>query len=551
MKKIIIILSALLILLSLSIVSAEEIDANDTLESTVDVSGSSFDNIQKSIDNSKKGDVIELDGTYKINKNPITIKKSVTIQGSNKGATLNAMKKDSAIIIKAPKVTLKDLTLINSKDSCIQIHSSEKKYDLTIINCVFKSNGGSSCWDGGIIFDANPGSITIINSTIESSNADFGGAIYSVDGDLTIKNCKFTGNVATYDGGAISFGGDNLKIENSVFTNNQAKKEDGGGAISAECISMQITDSSFTKNKGVEGGALMISCNTTIRNSNFTSNSATNKGGAIYAPGVMDPDEKLLYTVNIYNSKFDSCTAGKLGNSIYADSIKLNIRDSIFKSNKYDVYIYTGELKNVNNTLKTYLLKNSIKAKLTTTKKYVARYDSYYLFKVNVKAEGKYVDNKKIKIVVYTGSKTKTLYTYFDEDMRVAICDLSKFSVGTHKVKVYLPSKYYKASPVTTKITIKKAKTLVKAPNVTAKYKKSKKFKVKIIHKDTHRKVKNLKIKIKVYTGKKVKKFIVKTNKKGIASIDTKNLKRGTHKVKISSKNRNYIVSKKSEIRIK
>lgn len=45
----------------------------------------------------------------------------------------------------------------------------------------------------------------------------------------------------------------------------------------------------------------------------------------------------------------------------------------------------------------------------------------------------------------------------------------------------------------------------------------------------------NVKVKIKVFTGKKFKKYIVKTDKKGIAKINTKNLKTGTHKVVISS----------------
>jgi hypothetical protein len=54
-----------------------------------------------------------------------------------------------------------------------------------------------------------------------------------------------------------------------------------------------------------------------------------------------------------------------------------------------------------------------------------------------------------------------------------------------------------------------------------------------------------------VYTGKKVKKYIVKTNKKGIATINTKNLKRGSHKVVITSKNSNYDVYKKLKIVIK
>ena len=59
------------------------------------------------------------------------------------------------------------------------------------------------------------------------------------------------------------------------------------------------------------------------------------------------------------------------------------------------------------------------------------------------------------------------------------------------------------------------------------------------------------KLKIKVYTGKKYKIYKLKTNKKGVAKLNTKKLKRGSHKVVITSGNSNYKVSAKSTIKIK
>ena len=67
----------------------------------------------------------------------------------------------------------------------------------------------------------------------------------------------------------------------------------------------------------------------------------------------------------------------------------------------------------------------------------------------------------------------------------------------------------------------------------------------------TKKAVKKVKIKVKVYTGKKYKVYKLKTNKKGIAKFNVKKLKKGTHKVIISSLNKNYKISKKSSIRIK
>ena len=94
---------------------------------------------------------------------------------------------------------------------------------------------------------------------------------------------------------------------------------------------------------------------------------------------------------------------------------------------------------------------------------------------------------------------------------------------------------------------VKKISTKVSAPQVVSEYKKSKYFKVKV--KDKNGKlVKNVKIKIKVYTGSKTKTYTVKTNSKGIAKFNTKVLKLGNHKVVISSANSKYQISKKSKI---
>jgi DNA-binding Xre family transcriptional regulator len=69
-------------------------------------------------------------------------------------------------------------------------------------------------------------------------------------------------------------------------------------------------------------------------------------------------------------------------------------------------------------------------------------------------------------------------------------------------------------------------------------------------NKATKKIISNVKVKIKVYSGKKYKTYTVKTNKKGIAKINTNKLKTGKHKVVISSKNSNYLISAKSMITI-
>ena len=66
----------------------------------------------------------------------------------------------------------------------------------------------------------------------------------------------------------------------------------------------------------------------------------------------------------------------------------------------------------------------------------------------------------------------------------------------------------------------------------------------------TKKYVKGLKLKLKIYTGKKYKAYYIKTNNYGLAKFNTKNLKKGYHKVAIISANGKFIVSKNSSIKI-
>ncbi|MDO5850296.1 MAG: hypothetical protein Q4P14_03695, partial [Methanobacteriaceae archaeon] len=126
-------------------------------------------------------------------------------------------------------------------------------------------------------------------------------------------------------------------------------------------------------------------------------------------------------------------------------------------------------------------------------------------------------------------------------------------SIGTHKIVV--TSVVYKSTklsssklPKASSIVIKKCTTTVSASKVINKYKKSAYFKVTIKNKATGKVISGLTLKIKVYTGKKYKTYTVKTNSKGVAYLNTKALKKGTHKVVISSGNTKYTVSKSGNL---
>lgn len=74
----------------------------------------------------------------------------------------------------------------------------------------------------------------------------------------------------------------------------------------------------------------------------------------------------------------------------------------------------------------------------------------------------------------------------------------------------------------------------VDADSIVVAHKKKSYFKVKVKDDDNNKPVKKFKLKVKVYTKSKSKSYIIKTNSKGIAKFNTKNLKTGNHKVVVT-----------------
>ena len=107
-----------------------------------------------------------------------------------------------------------------------------------------------------------------------------------------------------------------------------------------------------------------------------------------------------------------------------------------------------------------------------------------------------------------------------------------------------------KPQPVVSKPKpVKKIATKTEADIVAFKYKSNNYFKVEIEDRyDDDIPIKNVKVKLKIYTGSKSKTYIVKTNSRGIAKFNTKDLKPGSHKVVITSADERYKISKVSKI---
>ena len=115
------------------------------------------------------------------------------------------------------------------------------------------------------------------------------------------------------------------------------------------------------------------------------------------------------------------------------------------------------------------------------------------------------------------------------------------FKPGTYKVVVSSADKGYSAKAVTSQIKV--SKSPIKIAPTSLKVKRYSYFKVKVTSTKSKKVLSGVKVKVRVYTGRKYKTYTIKTNKKGIASLKISQ-KRGKHKVVLSPGSPTYYYAK-------
>ena len=95
-----------------------------------------------------------------------------------------------------------------------------------------------------------------------------------------------------------------------------------------------------------------------------------------------------------------------------------------------------------------------------------------------------------------------------------------------------------------------KTKTTVSAPSVENEFNTTKYFKVTVKNKKTKKVLSGIQIKVKLSSDNLTKIFTLKTDKNGVAKIDTKDLMVGSYSVAITPANNKYLISAKSTIKI-
>ena len=211
----------------------------------------------------------------------------------------------------------------------------------------FKNNNG---WMHGTIW--NYGTIDNITATFEEN---YRSAVGGNGGSVTITNSKFIKNTTWQGrenngqaGAAIHSYGTNFTIKETEFTENSAWWT--GGAIYSTWGSLNISDSTFTKNSaGEEGGAILKTGGTgIISNTTFTSNSGRN-GSAIY--------NTTNTTIN--DSSFDSNSSSYGNGGAIYNCGTLTISNSEIIGNKASVGGAIYATANSSSTLTNVDIKNN------------------------------------------------------------------------------------------------------------------------------------------------------------------------------------------------
>jgi 5-hydroxyisourate hydrolase-like protein (transthyretin family) len=133
------------------------------------------------------------------------------------------------------------------------------------------------------------------------------------------------------------------------------------------------------------------------------------------------------------------------------------------------------------------------------------------------------------------------------------LVDTVKFkgkTVGGHKLPKVPKMKYMGRHKFGNIDRLFKTPTNVKAPGIKNHFNIDKYFIVKVKNKKTKKAVKGVKIKIKLTSGSGSRVFTVKTDKRGVAKLNTKTLNVGSYNVYIKTADYRYKISGKSKITI-
>jgi len=186
-----------------------------------------------------------------------------------------------AIAVQSSKVTVNACKILNNTGAGIYSRNA----NLTITKCYFSGNAGQY---GGAISNNECTAVIsdcdfIDNVPVYGNNYAYGGAIANTASTVSITRCNFEGNKSVGAGGAMyNTDNSNVTVSNCKFTGNQTSEGGNGGAIANYTSSIAFVNCTFIKNFAQSGGALdNLSSTSLFTNCSFTDNRAYYDGGIL------------------------------------------------------------------------------------------------------------------------------------------------------------------------------------------------------------------------------------------------------------------------------
>ena len=230
-----------------------------------------------------------------------------------------------AISLRGGNLTINDTLFANNYASgggAIYVNNGR----LNIFNSLFMGNYATDLTGGSIRIE-NDAHVLIENTRIWDgySKEDAAGAIYLKNSYLKADYLEVANCSSTFGGAIVSLDS-NLTLSNFVGKNNRAKYD--GGAIYALFNSFSIVDSILTNNSARNGGAMYVDDveNFIIRSNKFIGNAALNMAGAVYTVG------SEFYYDSIYDEALNNSFIG----------------NDVFESKSHNLFIGNGNYSLLN-----------------------------------------------------------------------------------------------------------------------------------------------------------------------------------------------------------
>ena len=182
---------------------------------------------------------------------------------------------------------------------------------------------------GGLVSVASHSHLFVRNCVFEDNLAEkSGGAIIAgLNATLNIGGTTFVRNKALEQGGAIDVEDQaQLRITNCTFTDNHAEQF-GGAIVGGFDAVLQIQDTNFTRNRALQGGAINVQqqVNVSLTNCRLDCNFAKDLAGAILA--------MIFVTLEIRETNFTGNSASHYGGALFVLQAECHIVRSIFHGN--------------------------------------------------------------------------------------------------------------------------------------------------------------------------------------------------------------------------